>query len=113
MVGCESATQIPLRQGLSQAGLSVRTAWDRKQASDLADTVQPAIAIVDLASDAAGGFELVVDLMSRPQPPLIVVVPGSDAQNQAFEAAVARHAGVRGTVARDEVIAQATESLGR
>jgi hypothetical protein len=40
-------------------------------------------------------------------------VPGSDAQNQAFETAVARHAGIRGTVARDEVIAQATESLGR
>jgi hypothetical protein len=39
MAGCESATQIPLRQSLSQAGLSVRTAWDRKQAVDLADTV--------------------------------------------------------------------------
>jgi hypothetical protein len=38
MAGCESATQIPLRQSLSQAGLSVRTAWDRKQAVDLADT---------------------------------------------------------------------------
>ena len=113
MVGCESATQIPLRQGLSQAGLSVRTAWDRNQAGDLADTVRPAIAIVDLGSEAAGGFELIVDLMNRPQPPLIVVVPGSDAQNQAFETAIARHAGVRGTVARDEVIAQATGSVGR
>jgi hypothetical protein len=110
MAGCESATQIPLRQGLSQAGLSVRTAWDRKQAVDLADTVRPAIAIVDLASEAVGGFELIVDLIDRAEPPLIVVVPGSAAQNQAFETAVARHASLRGTVTRDEVIARATES---
>jgi CheY-like chemotaxis protein len=113
MVGCESATQIPLRQGLSQAGLSVRTAWDRNQAGDLADTVQPAIAIVDLGSETAGGFELIVDLMNRPQPPLIVVVPGSDAQNQAFETAIARHAACAAPSQRDEVIAQATGSVGR
>jgi CheY-like chemotaxis protein len=111
MVGCESATQIPLRQGLSQAGLSVRTAWDRKQAGDLADTVQPAIAIVDLGSEAAGGFELVVDLMNRPQPPLIVVVRGSDAQNEAFETAISRHAVTRGTAERSEVLAQAAASV--
>jgi hypothetical protein len=111
MAGCESATQIPLRQGLSQAGLAVRTAWDRKQAVDLADTVRPAIVIVDLASEAVGGFDLIVELIDRAEPPLIVVVPGTAAQNQAFEEAVARHANARGAVTRDEVIERATGSI--
>jgi len=104
MVGSESATQIPLRQGLLQAGMSVRTAWDRKQAGELADAVQPDVVIVDLASEAAGGVDLIVDLAGRERPPLLVVVPGTAQQIDALATALAAHAAVRGTVGRAEIL---------
>jgi CheY-like chemotaxis protein len=107
MVGSESATQIPLRQGLLQAGMSVRTAWDRKQACDLADAVQPDVVIVDLASEAAGGANLIVDLAGRPRPPLIVVVPGTAQQIEALETALAAHAATHGTTERATLLADA------
>lgn len=107
MVCSESATQIPLRQGLLQAGMSVRTAWDRKQAGALADAVQPDVVIVDLASEAAGGANLIIDLAARARPPLIVVVPGSAPQIEALETALAAHAATHGTTARATVLADA------
>ena len=107
MVGSESATQIPLRQGLLQAGMSVRTAWDRKQAGDLADAVQPDVVIVDLASEAAGGASLIIDLAARARPPLIVVVPGSTQQIEALESALAAHAAARGTIDRAALLTDA------
>jgi CheY-like chemotaxis protein len=107
MVGSDSATQLPLRQGLLQAGMSVRTAWDRKQAGDLADAVHPDVVIVDLASDAAGGADLIVDLAKRDQPPLIVVVPGTAPQLAALATALAAHAGDHGTIDRAALVRNA------
>jgi CheY-like chemotaxis protein len=107
MVGSESATQIPLRQGLLQAGMSVRTAWDRKQAGDLANAVHPDVVIVDLASDAAGGADLIVDLAQRERPPLIVVVPGTPQQLAALATTLAAHAVARGTIDRAAVLRSA------
>src|SRR5262249_9104664 len=60
MVGSESASLIPLRQGLLQAGMSVRTAWNRDQAVALADAVRPDLVVVDVAADAARAAELLV-----------------------------------------------------
>ena len=89
-VGSDSSTLIPLRQGLLQGGMTVRTAWNRQQAADLSTVVFPDVLILDLASDPSGLAAFVVELGRRERPPLIVLVPGAPQHVDAFGAALAQ-----------------------
>jgi DNA-binding response OmpR family regulator len=91
MVGSESGILIPLRQGVQQAGMSVKTAWNRAQAVQLADTVQPDVVIVDVASETAETALLLCDLARRAHAPRLVLVVGTPAhQDELRTALVAR-----------------------
>lgn len=103
MVGSESAILIPLRQGLLALGMSVRTAWNRQQALELADSVRPDVVIVDLASEAAGGAALVDELAGRDRAPRIVLVAAGTTQHDAFATDLATHAR-SGTVACNDLL---------
>jgi DNA-binding response OmpR family regulator len=103
MVGSESAILIPLRQGLLALGATVRTAWNRQQAIDLADSVRPDVVIVDLASEAAGGAALVAELAQRDGAPRIVLVAAGATQHDALATELATHAAV-GTVECAELV---------
>ena len=89
-VGSDSSTLIPLRQGLLQGGMSVRTAWNRQQAADLAASVHPDVVILDLASDTAGLADFVVELTRCATPPLVVLVPATPQHLDDFGAALAQ-----------------------
>jgi CheY-like chemotaxis protein len=91
MVGSESATLMPLREGLTQMGLSVRTAWNPAQAVELAEAVEPDVVVIDLGTAAAGAAELVVELSRRDRPPAIVFVPGTAEYLEVLAAAVGAH----------------------
>jgi DNA-binding response OmpR family regulator len=88
MVGSESGLLIPLRQGVLQAGMSVRTAWNRTQAVQLADTVHPDVVIVDVASETTEIAALLCDLARRANAPRLVVVVGTPAQQEELRAAL-------------------------
>src|SRR5262249_28844001 len=83
---------IPVRQGALAAGMSMRTAWNRAQAADLAAAVHPDVVIVDLVADPSAAAALVVDLAAAANPPRIVVVPGAPQRLAAFAGALATHA---------------------
>jgi len=89
-VGSDSSTLIPLRQGLLQGGMSVRTAWNRQQAADLAASVHPDVVILDLASDTVGLADFVVELTRCATPPLVVLVPATPQHLDDFGAALAQ-----------------------
>lgn len=91
MVGSESATLIPLREGLTQMGQSVRTAWNREQALELAETVEPDVVVIDLGTAAAGAAGLLVELSRRDRPPTIVFVQGTPEYVEVLAAAVGAH----------------------
>jgi CheY-like chemotaxis protein len=103
MVGSESAILIPLRQGLLALGATVRTAWNRQQAIELADSVRPDVVIVDLASEAAGGAALVAELAQRDGAPRIVLVAAGTTQHDALATELAAHAAA-GTVECAELV---------
>jgi CheY-like chemotaxis protein len=88
MVGSESGILIPLRQGVQQAGMSVRTAWNRAQAVQLADTVHPDVVIVDVAAEAAEAADLLCDLARRPNAPTLVLVVGTPAHQDELRTAL-------------------------
>lgn len=112
MVGSESATLLPLRQGALLAGLSVRTAWNRAQAAELAQAVQPDVVIVDLACDPAAAAELVLDLARRDRPPLLVVVPAAPPKGADFVNALAAHtASLTGPVDRTALVRAAAAAV--
>ncbi len=94
MVGSESGILIPLRQGVQQAGMSVKTAWNRSQAIQLADTVRPDVVIVDVASETTETAALLYDLARRDRAPRLVLVVGTPAHQEELRAAlVARRDG--------------------
>jgi CheY-like chemotaxis protein len=88
MVGSESGILIPLRQGVQQAGMSVRTAWNRAQAVQLADTVHPDVVIVDVAAEATEAADLLCDLARRPNAPTLVLVVGTPAHQDELRTAL-------------------------
>jgi CheY-like chemotaxis protein len=92
MVGSESGILIPLRQGVQQAGMSVKTAWNRTQAVQLADTVNPDIVIIDVASERECAA-LLCDLGRRAPAPKLVLVLGTPAQQDELRAALIAQAG--------------------
>src|SRR5262249_23706731 len=97
MVGSESGLLIPLRQGVQQAGMSVKTAWNRAQAMQLADAVQPDVVIMDVASETAETAALLCDLAQRAQAPRLVLVVGTPAhQDELRTALLARTQGSGG-----------------
>jgi len=76
-VGSDAGVLLPLRQGLSKAGISVRTAWDFKQAAMLVDAAMPDVVVLDLAQPAVAAAEFVARLLPVETPPLLVLVPGA------------------------------------
>src|SRR5262249_36212753 len=76
-VGSDGGTLIALRQSLAQAGISIRTAWNLAQASELAASVRPHVVVVDLAAEPPGIAEFLVGLARDASTPVVVVVPGS------------------------------------
>jgi DNA-binding response OmpR family regulator len=88
MVGRESAVLIPLRQGVQQAGMLVRTAWNRTQAMELTAGRRPDVVILDVAGDAAETAALVGELARWENAPRIVFVAGTTAQHEELRTAL-------------------------
>ncbi|MGH7895553.1 MAG: hypothetical protein ACREQL_12855 [Candidatus Binatia bacterium] len=111
MVGSDGSALIPLREGLAQGGMSVRTAWNLKQAGELIDGVRPNVVIIDLASESGAAAEFVVALARRESAPLIVVIPGPPRQLEEFVAALAAIATTSATAGRSDLVRAAATAL--
>ena len=106
MVGSDGAALIPLREGLLQGGMLVRTAWNLKQASDLAAGAN--VVILDLASESAAAGKFIVDLAARENAPLIVLIPGLEKHQKDFVSGLAPVVAEAATGARTDVVQAAS-----
>jgi hypothetical protein len=87
-VGSDSATLIPLRQGLLASGASVRVAWNCAQANDLLKT-RPNVLVVDLAQPAADTASFVATLVAAGPTHLVLVLPNDGTALPEFCRAIA------------------------
>ena len=109
-VGSDSATFIPLRQGLMKAGMSVSIAWDLKQASELIDIVHPHVVVLDLGLPARRAAGFVTELSRVQAPPALVVIPGPAETLTAFSNAIVSHIPAEGARTRANLLRRATDA---
>lgn len=109
-VGSDSATFIPLRQGLMKAGMSVSIAWDLKQASELIDIVHPHVVVLDLGLPARRAASFVAELSRVQAPPALVVIPGPAETLSAFSNAIVSHIPAEGARTRANLLRRATDA---
>src|SRR5262249_39090585 len=88
MVGSESGILIPLRQGVQQAGMSVKTAWNRVQARGLAAPLRRAVVSVAVAWGPGACAALLCEPARRGAAPRLVLVLGPPAQHDELRAAL-------------------------
>ncbi len=109
MVGSDGAALIPLREGLLHGGMLVRTAWNLKQATELANGAQ--VVILDLASESAAAGKFIVDLAARENAPLIVLIPGLEKHQKDFTTALAPVVAESPTGERMDVVQAASAAI--
>jgi hypothetical protein len=109
MVGSDGSALMPVREGLLQGGMSVRTAWNVTQARQLATGAN--VVIVDVASESAAVAQFVVELAAREPAPLIVLIPGLPQHQKAFVDELAAVAVASGTSERGELLQTAATAI--